>query len=350
MQPADMLILAVVALVLSVIYNVSQAMRLRRIRSEQPAAADLAAEIEDAQRELRELRADLAAERQRSDTLAKQLSEAGRTRSTFLDNMGYYVRTPLNHIIGYSELLMNGIYGEVSEQQRERLATIHRSGSELLSYITDMLELHRLISGGVELKLKPVPVAPLIEKVAEDTRSQLRDTSLALRTDVAPDAGALFGDAQRIEQVLSQLLLNALRFTKQGGVTISARAVQVRNGVSAALELPAIGWLSDGDWVVITVSDTGIGIPSEDQASIFDTFYRVQRDQTSDERGLGLGLAIVKRIVDLHRGTIWVKSAENQGSTFYVALHAPRDGRAGDTQERLSAANSRALQSGQRPV
>lgn len=341
MQPGDLLFLSVIALVLSVVYNVYQAMRARRIRTEEIDVSELSTQLERFRRELRAVRSDLTNEQQKSETLTRQLAESGRTRSTFLDNMGYFVRAPLNSIIGYSELLLSNVYGELSDAQRERLAVIQRSGNDLLAYITDMLELHRLVSGAVELNLKPVPVGQLINRVVNGASAISQETQVELRQQVPVEISALFGDEVRIEQVLLQLVKNAIRFTQKGSVTVSATEVRVQNGAASNFELPVIGWLSDGEWIVLTVSDTGIGIPSEDQASIFDTFYRVQRDQTSDERGLGLGLAIAKRVIELHRGVIWVKSAERQGSTFYVALRANRDIRSTDTQERLLMSGSK---------
>jgi signal transduction histidine kinase len=340
MQPGDLLFLSVIALVLSVVYNVYQAMRARRGSIEEIDVSELSTQLERFRRELRAVRSDLTSEQQKSETLTRQLAESGRTRSTFLDNMGYFVRAPLNSIIGYSELLLSNIYGELSDAQRERLAVIQRSGNDLLAYITDMLELHRLVSGAVELNLKPVPVEQLINRVVKGASALSQETQVELRQQVQAEIGALFGDEVRIEQVLLQLVKNAIRFTQKGNVTVSATEVRVQNGAASNFDLPMIGWLSDGEWIVLTVSDTGIGIPSEDQASIFDTFYRVQRDQTSDERGLGLGLAIAKRVIELHRGVIWVKSAERQGSTFYVALRANRDIRSTDTQERLLMSDS----------
>jgi signal transduction histidine kinase len=333
MQADPALILIVLALSVSVAYNVFQAMRMRRQQAERIDQAELGQQLERSRRELRTVRADLAREEEKTDTLTKQLAESGRTRSTFLDNMGYYVRTPLNVIIGYSEMLLSGVYGALGDDQRERIAHIQRSGNDLLAYITDMLELHRLVSGAVTLSLKAVQVEPIIARVVEAASTAHSGPPVDLKFDVPAGISPLFADEQRIEQVLLQLVKNALRFTRQGSVMVAAQPVHVKNGAGDALELPTIGWLSDGAWIVITVSDTGIGIPSQDQASIFDTFYRVEREQTMDERGLGLGLAIAKRVIELHRGVIWVKSAEQKGSTFFVALRAYREARATEMHE-----------------
>ncbi|MCC6615160.1 MAG: HAMP domain-containing histidine kinase [Anaerolineae bacterium] len=321
MQPGDIALISVIALVVSVAYNVFQAMRLRRLEADTDAAADLKAEVERMRRELLGVRSDLTSERRQVESLKQDLTEVRRTRGTFFDNMGYYVRTPLNVIIGYSDLLLNGTYGALSDQARERITAVQRSGNDLLTYITDMLELHRLDYGAVTLNIQPVEVLPVVERVIADVQEKTSD-EVELLHEVEPDIIPILGDAQRVEQVLSQLLINALRFTQKGSVTLAASGVQVKNGVADKVELPTIGWLRDGAWVVLSVRDTGIGIASQDQASIFDTFYRVHRDQTHDERGLGLGLAIVKRLLEMQQGVIWVKSVEKQGSTFFVALRA----------------------------
>lgn len=329
MQPGDIALISVIALLLSVGYNVVQAMRMRRFRADADAVADLSVHLENVRREMIGVRTDLANERKKVESLSAELVEVGQTRGTFFDNMGYYVRTPLNLIIGYSDLLLSGAYGDLGEVPRERITVIGRSGNDLLTYITDMIELHRLNYGGIELKFRSVEVVPLVESVIAEVKQQ-STKEVSLQQQVEAGISPLLGDPPRVAQVLRQLLINALRFTNQGSVMVDARAVHVHNGVATQMELPTIGWLSDGEWIVLSVRDTGIGIRTEDQASIFDTFYRAPLDQTNDERGLGLGLAIVKRLVELHHGAIWVKSAEKQGSTFFVALRAYRDVRSKD--------------------
>ncbi len=335
MQSGEIIVAMGIALALALIYNAYQALLRRRLSSELDARQKLQAQLEAAQHELRHARSDLANERTIVETLTQRLSEAGKSRGTFLDHMGYFIRTPLNVIIGYSEMLINGAYGDLQDVQRARLTVIQRSGKDLLKYFSDMLELHRLEIGSVELQMKAVDVAPLVTRVLSEMEdSQIRQ-NVKLTQEIAEDVGRFMGDEKRIEQVLAHLLSNAARFTHQGAVSVRARRVSVRDGAAADFTFPVRGWLKDGDWVVISVSDTGIGIPSEAQASIFETFYQVTRDQTDEQRGIGLGLAIAKRMIELHGGVIWVKSAEGTGSTFHVALRAYRDVRSTDTQERF---------------
>jgi signal transduction histidine kinase len=335
MQTGEIIVALGIALVLALIYNVYQALERRKLFNQLQAKQDLEAQINSLRHELRNVRSDLTNERQRVDVLTQQVSDAGRTRGTFLDHMGYFIRTPLNLIIGYSEMLMSGIYGKMTDVQQTRLVVIQRSGKDLLKYFTDMLDLHRLEIGSVELQLKAVEVAPLVERIVAQAEEARPRDSVALEQDIAPNIGRIMGDEKRIEQVLLHLISNAVRFTHKGSVAVRARSVKVRDGKSDGFDFPMLGWLKDGEWIVLSVNDTGIGIPSDAQASIFETFYQVARDQTEEQRGIGLGLAIAKRMIELHGGVIWVKSEEGVGSTFHVALRAFRDARASDTQEQL---------------
>jgi signal transduction histidine kinase len=122
--------------------------------------------------------------------------------------------------------------------------------------------------------------------------------------------------------VIHNLLDNGIKFTDTGGITLSACYIQVKQGQTPDLMLPATGWLSDGDWVVLAVADTGMGIAPEDQGRIFDEFVQVNLTQRRSREGTGLGLTITRRLVEMHGGTIWVRSTPGEGSTFYVALPA----------------------------
>jgi signal transduction histidine kinase len=331
MQTGDLLIALGFALALSLFYNLYQAQKRRQLHATFLKQQEEAEQLDRFRQELRSVRSELLNERQVTDTLKQQVADAGRTRSTFLDHMSYFVRSPLNIIIGYSDMLLSGVYGDMPEAQRTRVATIQRNGNDLLKYFMDMLELHRLELGGIELKLRPIAVESLFEQVINNAPQRTAE----LNTEIQTGTGKIMGDEQRVLQVISHLVSNAVRFTRKGSVTLGARQVIVKNGAAENFQFPTLGWLRDGEWIILTVSDTGIGIPSEAQASIFETFYQVSREQTDEQRGIGLGLAIAKRLIELHRGVIWVKSAEGKGSTFFIALNAYRDIRATDTQERL---------------
>jgi signal transduction histidine kinase len=341
METGELLVALGLALALALFYNVYQAVRRRQISAALENKRELEAQLDALRYELRNVRSDLANERQRVDALTQQLSAAGKSRGTFLDHMGYFIRTPLNLIIGYSELLLSGTYGELKDVQQARLVVIQRSGKDLLKYFTDMLDLHRLEIGSVELQLRAVPVAPLIERVVAQAKDASQRDNVAIQQEVDETIGRIMGDEKRIEQVMTHLVSNAIRFTHKGTVSVRAQQLNVRDGAADGFNFPVRGWLKDGEWIVLSVSDTGIGIPSEAQASIFETFYQVSRDQTEEQRGIGLGLAIAKRLIELHNGVIWVKSAEGSGSTFHVALRAYRDLRATDTQERLLLESAR---------
>jgi signal transduction histidine kinase len=289
--------------------------------------------VQNLKRELRLVRSDFANEQQKTASLEQQLKDAGRNKSAIIDRMGYFLRTPLNLIIGYSELLESGVYGELNTVQRTRSNAIHRAGGDLLGYFSNMLDMDRMETGRLQLQLKAVPVQPLIEHVIAKIDAEREDKHVTLQYSCEPSPAILFGDESRIEQVLRELILNALRFTPKGNVSVCANTVRVRNGKADDFALPTLGWLSDGEWVIVTVKDTGIGISSEAQAHIFDAFFQIERPATESQVGIGLGLSIVKGLVQLHQGVIWLKSAPDQGSTFFVALRPFRDIRATDTEE-----------------
>jgi signal transduction histidine kinase len=236
--------------------------------------------------------------------------------------MGHQLRTPLNSIVGYSELLLQGTYGDLTEKQCDRIEKIHRNGDSLLELINDVIDLSKIEGGRLELNLAVVRVAPLAGTVLDASRPQADEKNLTLETDLQPPLRLVHADELRVRQVLLYLVRNAIKFTPAGHVTLSARSVAVKNGQSADFPLPVIGWLEDRAWVVIGVEDTGIGIPPQDQAAIFEAFHQGQEAVHRHIEGAGLGLAISKKLVELHNGRIWVQSRPGEGSTFYVALPA----------------------------
>jgi signal transduction histidine kinase len=289
---------------------------------------ELTDELRIANRDLRQTLADLGAEREKTAALTQQVEAASQYRSQFLDQLGHHLRTPLNSVVGYSQLLQTGLYGKLNEKQRDRLAALHRNTHILLDVINHMLDLNAIGAGRFELTQTPVPLAPLIEKVFEETRLTRPEKNAILTCDISPAVLPVYGDAQRLQQVLTQLIDNALKFTPAQPVEVKVRALNtcVTNGRSEPFPLPVLGWLGDGDWVILSVTDEGIGIAPEEQAQIFDEFFHSSDPRAADLAGAGLGLAVSKRLVELHEGTIWVKSLPEQGSTFFVALRGVRGG------------------------
>lgn len=281
---------------------------------------DLEVELRIANRDLQQAVNELASEKKTTEELERDLAAAKRYKNEFLANMSHELRTPLNSIIGYSELLYNGVYGQLNAKQADRLEKVHRNGKRLLDLISNILDMNKIDAGKMKLDVAAFQLRPLVEELAAEIEPRCAEKGLALKIEIGDELPYLFGDEQRVWQVFSNLLDNAIKFTHAGEVKLSATPITVRNGSSEEFELPVIGWLRDGDWILTQVADTGIGIAPEDQARIFEEFSQVDGSHTREFGGSGLGLAIAKRLVEMHSGVIWVKSVVGQGSTFFIAL------------------------------
>ncbi|HEX2621460.1 MAG TPA: histidine kinase dimerization/phospho-acceptor domain-containing protein, partial [Phototrophicaceae bacterium] len=237
-------------------------------------------ELRIANRDLQQVASDLAAEKSRAEELNTELRAANADKSEFLSNMSHELRTPLNSIIGYSELLSQGIYGELNPKQADRLEKIHRNGTQLLEIISDILDLNKLDAGKLKLDIEDFDFAAMTHDVLDKYQNQAESKHLQVQITIPSDLGQIYGDPKRIFQVLDNLVDNAIKFTREGSVTIEARTVTITRGIVAASEpsgfnLPTIGWLRDGQWVIFNVTDTGIGIAPENQGRIFDEFAQV---------------------------------------------------------------------------
>ncbi|MBN1285287.1 MAG: response regulator [Anaerolineae bacterium] len=284
--------------------------------------ADANRQLRIANQDLRQAIIELSGERDKVKALNEELRDASRYKSEFLANMSHELRTPLNSIVGYSELLLQDLYGPLSDKQRDRLEKVHRNGRNLLVIINDILDLSKIEAGRLEMSTALVDIQPVVDEVLPVIEPQASAKQLTLEVEVASPLPQIVADGVRVRQVLINLLSNAVKFTQQGGVRLRVRTLVVKNGQSAAMPLPILGWLSDGVWVVVSVTDTGIGIAPENQAEIFEEFRQIDSSASREFEGTGLGLAITKKLVEMHRGRIWVKSALGQGSTFFVALPA----------------------------
>jgi signal transduction histidine kinase len=219
--------------------------------------------------------------------------------------MSHELRTPLNAIIGFSEVLLERLFGEVNDKQDDYLKDIHSSGKHLLSLINDILDLSKVEAGRMELERAPVDVASAIADALTLVRERAQHHAIALAQEVDPALGTLLADERKLKQILLNLLSNAVKFTPDGGrIDVTARRV--------------------GDVAEIAVRDTGIGIAPEDQAAVFEEFRQVGRDYTRKQEGTGLGLALTRRLVELHGGRIGVESEPGKGSTFTFTIPLPR--------------------------
>lgn len=285
--------------------------------------------LDDLQNELRVMNRDLAQainnladERDKAQKLRGELATTSEYKSTFLSNISHELRTPLNAIIGYSELLNSGTYGELTEQQNDRLGKINSNGKRLLEIISDMLDLNKLETQNLKLEVAAFSLTPLAERIRAEFQNKCAEKGLTLTVQISDDLPHLFGDEARVYQVIHNLLSNAVKFTEQGAISMEMTPISVRGGNTDGFNLPASGWLHDGDWMIISVTDTGIGIAPENQGRIFEEFAQIDSGPTRPFGGAGMGLAICKHLIELHAGSIWLKSKPGDGTTFFVALPA----------------------------
>ncbi|MCZ6531887.1 MAG: HAMP domain-containing sensor histidine kinase, partial [SAR324 cluster bacterium] len=230
----------------------------------------------------------------------RELELASKHKSQFLANMSHELRTPLNAILGYTELILDAIYGEVPEKVGEVLERVRKSGSHLLGLINAVLDLSKIEAGQLSLSFNNYSMQDVVQTVFTAVESLAAEKQLTLEMTVPPDLPMGNGDEQRITQVLLNLVGNAIKFTEAGKVGIEVGA-------------------ENGSYLV-SVSDTGPGIPEEDQEKIFGEFQQADITDTKNLGGTGLGLAIAKKFVEMHHGRIWVESKPGEGSTFRVSL------------------------------
>jgi two-component system, chemotaxis family, sensor kinase CheA len=240
-------------------------------------------------------------------TLNSALEEANRARSQFLSTMSHELRTPLASIIGFSQMLLDDAdIANLNQQQHNDLERILKNGQHLLSLINDVLDLTKIDAGRMVVNYSQVDVRELLTSVVEETQSIAITRHLVLRAEVDEGMDFLESNPLKLRQVLLNLVSNALKFTEQGEVTVSAKRV--------------ISPDQEGECVAIAVKDSGIGIPADIQEHVFEAFYQADGTYTRKAGGTGLGLSIVSQLITLLGGTIAVKSAPGQGSTFTVML------------------------------
>jgi GAF domain-containing protein len=230
----------------------------------------------------------------------RELAEASKHKSQFLANMSHELRTPLNAILGYTELILDSIYGEVPEKARSVLERLEANGRHLLGLINDVLDLSKIEAGQLILSLDDYSLSDVVHGVVSAVEPLAAEKQLALKAEVAVDLPTGRGDGRRLSQVLLNLVGNAIKFTDKGEVAIRA---SVTNGA-----------------FTVAVCDTGPGISADDQAKIFEEFQQADSSITRKKGGTGLGLSIAKRIIEMHGGRIWVESEPGKGSTFYFTL------------------------------
>jgi len=252
-----------------------------------------------------------------------RLKELDRLKSNFLATVSHELRTPLTSIIGYSEMLAEGIAGDLTGEQGEFVATIREKGEQLLELIKGLLDLSKLESGTMSLRKASIDVGPIVEDVAQTVTPTARKKGVQIEVDIDRGLPLLWADADRLRQVLLNLTENAIKFTpEKGRVTLSLG--------HTLMEAPD----ADGEALVLLpnrrpalelrVADTGIGIPETERQRVFDAFYQVDSSSTREQGGTGLGLSIVKRLVDGHAGTVHIEDNTPHGAVFVVTIPCRR--------------------------
>ena len=257
----------------------------------------------------RELSRLYQAERQASQQLRAlnaELEQASKAKSDFLASMSHELRTPLNAVLGFTEMILDDVYGEIPPQLREPVADIRTCGTQLLRLINDVLDLAKIEAGRMELALGEYWAEDVVNTVKLSLRSLAAEKDLEFVAAAQPDIPLAVGDAKRLTQCLTNLAGNAIKFTPQGRVEIWVECQE--------------------ETLLFRVSDSGIGIPPDQIGHIFEEFRQADPTITREFGGTGLGLSITRRFVELHGGRIWVESEVGKGSTFFLSipLRVPR--------------------------
>src|SRR5262249_21462647 len=246
--------------------------------------------------------ADIA---QKNDLLRRQaieLEQASQLKSQFLANMSHEFRTPLNAMLGYTSMLLQGVGGQVEGPAKRQLHRIESNGRHLLTIINEILDISRIEAGRMPLQMSTFKIAELIAEVRSELEPIIMRSKLSITTDLPKDLRPITTDRQKVKQILLNLLSNALKFTHEGGVKFV-----VRRHAGART-------------ITVAVADTGIGIATADQDKIFEDFRQLDNSPTRAYGGTGLGLSICRRLALMLNGRISVQSELARGSTFTLTL------------------------------
>jgi signal transduction histidine kinase len=254
----------------------------------------------------------------RLEQAIQRMKDSDRIKANFLATVSHELRTPLTSVLGYSEMLLEGLAGPLNDEQREYLQTVMVKGEQLLGLITTLLDVSRIESVGVELQRTAVDVHELVRDVLQTLAPQGRRKRLNLHAELPEQLWRLDGDRDKLRQVLLNLVGNAIKFTPAyGEIKVVGQNLPPDHGP---------GPLGDTGSAIarvqLSVIDTGIGIPSHLHDKVFDAFYQVDNSATREYEGSGLGLAIVRKFVEAHGGQVWVENGDGRGAVFRVTLPA----------------------------
>lgn len=231
----------------------------------------------------------------------EEIKEISKRKTDFISAVSHELRTPLTSIKGYTAILLSEKLGKLPLEIKERLERINRHSDELTKLVNDLLDISRIESGKISMKLEPLNLKDIVKDVMELMNVQLKEKELEFNIELTPEIEYVLADRQQLERVFMNLIGNAIKFTPPKG-KISIKTISLDNLCQ------------------IDITDTGIGIPLEYQEAIFEEFFRIDNPINQKIKGTGLGLSLVKRIIQAHGGDIWVKSRPNEGSTFSFTL------------------------------
>jgi signal transduction histidine kinase len=258
---------------------------------------------EELRERVREATAELVGQNELLRRQAFQLEQASAAKSQFLANVSHELRTPLNAIMGYTHLLLEGVSGELTQPQQDKLSRVDANARHLLAVINDLLDIARIESGKMPVQIERIRLPELIEEVMAEIEPVIAGTRLGVSRDLSPDVPEIETDRLKVKQIVLNLLSNALKFTSAGSIGIRLD------------HAPA------ADEIAIAVTDTGIGIAEENQTTIFEAFEQANSSYARRQGGTGLGLSICRRLAHILDGRIVLVSKLGEGSTF--TLHLP---------------------------
>jgi signal transduction histidine kinase len=281
--------------IVSVLHDLTEQVENERLYEE---LKKFSSELEE---RIREATADLAEQNTRLQWQSRELEKANRLKSEFLASMSHELRTPINALIGYTALMLDRIYGELTPRQEDGLTRIQSSAQHLLALINDILDLAKIEAGRMPLHLEDVSLKEVLTEISQQMEPLIKKkTGLTFAVEAPARDLQLHTDRMKVKQILLNLLSNAVKFTHKGGVWLTATDL--------------------GDTVRIDVRDTGIGIKGTDLEAIWEDFRQVDQSRTREFGGTGLGLSITRKLVDALGGTVETKSEYGEGSTFSIIL------------------------------
>ena len=262
---------------------------------------------DELERKIQAAASDIAKQNELLRRQAIELEQASALKSQFLANMSHEFRTPLNAMLGYTSMLLQGVSGPLNDAARRQLGRVESNGRHLLTIINEILDISRIEAGRMPLQISTFRIPVLMTEVRAELEPVIMTTKLTVTLDVSREVGPITSDRQKVKQIVLNLLSNALKFTHEGGVTLRARRSRREKAVR------------------LSVTDTGIGIAPADQERIFEDFRQLDNSPTRPYGGTGLGLSICRRLAQMLDGRLTVQSDSGRGSTFTLTL--PMQGR-----------------------